>query len=85
MNAKRQQMPPNIEMDAKHEIYKEALIEYLTTKAGRKERKEIVKEAINEWLEDKFTQVGRWTVAGLMAAVVALIGYLVLWSNGWHK
>ena len=85
MNAKRSQMPLNIAMDAKHEIYKQALIEYLTTKAGRKERKEIVKEAINEWLEDKFTQVGRWTVAGLMAAVVALIGYLVLWSNGWHK
>ena len=85
MNAKRDQMPPNIEMDEKHEIYKEALIEYLTTKAGRKERKEIVKEAINEWLDDKFQKVGRWTVSGVMAATVALLGYMILWSNGWHK
>ena len=78
-------MPPNAEMDAKHELYKQALIEYLTTRAGREERKEIVKEAISEWLDDKFKLLGRWKVGGFIASTVALLGYLILWTNGWHK
>ena len=83
--SERADLPPNPEMDAKHVLYKQALIEYLTTRTGREERKEIVKEAISEWLDDKFKLLGRWTLGGLMASTVALIGYLVLWSNGWHK
>ena len=81
----RDDLPPNPAEDERHEIYKQALIEYLTTKAGREERKDIVKEAIGEWLDDKFKQLGKWTLGGLTAAAVAAIGYLVLWLNGWHK
>lgn len=72
-------------MDAHHKMMQEALIEYLTTKTGRDERKEIVKEAITEWLDDKYINLGKWTLGGLMAGAVALLGYLILWSNGWHK
>lgn len=81
----RSDLPPNDEMDAKHEIYKQALIEYLTTKAGREERKDIVKEAIGEWLDDKFKMVGKWSVSGILAASLAAIAYFVLTTNGWHK
>lgn len=81
----RADLPLNSEMDEKHEIYKEALIEYLTTKAGREERKDIVKEAINEWLDDKYKMLGKWTIGGLLATIVGLVGYIFLWSNGWHK
>ena len=78
-------MPPNPEMDSVKAAHQEALIKYLTTKAGRDERKEIVKEAITEWLDEKYQMLGKWTLNGLMAAAVALLGYLILWTNGWRK
>lgn len=40
------------------------------------EAREIVKSAINEWLDDRFKQFGRWTAKGVAAAV---FGALVWW------
>ena len=46
------------------------------------ERKKIVKDAIDEWLEHKYALVGRWTLSGLVAAVVGLIGYYFFVTHG---
>lgn len=35
--------------------------------------KEAFKEATKEWLEEKYEAVGKWTVRGVQAAIVALI------------
>lgn len=47
--------------------------------------KEAYKEAAREWLDGIYMQVGKWTVHGFLAAVVAAVGYFVFWSQGWHK
>jgi hypothetical protein len=49
------------------------------------EKKEIVKEAIGEWLDKQFATLGKWTLAGIMSATIAALGYFILTNNGWHK
>lgn len=49
----------------------------------REEQKTIFKEAIKEWLDEKYTLVGKWTVHGFLAACVVGLCYLVLLSHGW--
>lgn len=45
---------------------------------NREEQKEIVKEAIREWLDEKYAQFGKWSLHGVLAAGLgALIYYLV--------
>lgn len=47
--------------------------------------KEIVKEALEEWLDKKFAQFGKWTLGGLSALAFAGLVYLALAGQGWHK
>ena len=49
------------------------------------QKKEIIKEAINEWLNVQFAILGKWTLGGLMSVGVAALGYFILTSQGWHK
>jgi len=49
------------------------------------EGKRIVKEAIKEWLDQQLIQVGKWSLTGIAAAMLAAIAYLILTSQGWHK
>lgn len=44
-----------------------------------------VKEALKEWLDDKFSQFGKWSLAGLGAAGLAALLYFILTAQGWHK
>lgn len=50
--------------------------------------KAAVKEAIREFLEDKWTRatsaVGKWFLGALAAAIVSALAYLILWANGWR-
>lgn len=47
--------------------------------------KKIAKEALQEWLDGKFAEFGRWTFYGILAmALVALI-YFILKMNGWKS
>lgn len=48
----------------------------------REEQKAIVKEAIQEWLDMKYTEFGKWTLHGLLAAVVGILGYVVATHGG---
>ena len=44
-----------------------------------------MKEAIREWLDERFAELGRWTLRGLAAAMLAGLLWLMLISQGWHK
>lgn len=48
-------------------------------------QKKAIKEAINEWLNDKFAELGRWTFYGMAAAAFAGAVYLALRGQGWSK
>lgn len=49
------------------------------------EEKELVKQALKEWLDEKFTIFGKWSAAAIGAAALAALVYFILASNGWHK
>ena len=48
-------------------------------------QKEALKEALHEWLDEKFAAFGKWTLAGLMSATFTGLAYLFLTAQGWHK
>ena len=81
----RTDLPKNEKADEYHRVVQQAIMDYLRHRTDRAERKNIVKEAINEWLDEKYRQVGRWTVAGILASALAAIGYFILTQSGWHK
>lgn len=45
--------------------------------------KEAHKEMINEWLEEKFSQFGKWSAAAFGAMIAAAVLYFTLWAHGW--
>lgn len=47
--------------------------------------KTAVKEALREWLDEKYALFGKWSLHGLMALGLAAVVVLILWSNGWRK
>lgn len=49
------------------------------------ESKKVMKDAIDEWLDKKFSEFGKWSAYGLLAAAVVGALYLMLIANGWHK
>lgn len=52
---------------------------------NRQREKEIYKEAMKEWLDEKFATFGKWTARTVAAAAFFALIYFVLWTNGWHK
>jgi hypothetical protein len=46
--------------------------------------KAALKEALKEWLDDKFADVGRWTVGGFAAAATAAGCWAILRSHGYR-
>jgi hypothetical protein len=47
--------------------------------------KGMVKEALHEWLDEKFMALGKFSAGAIAAAALAGITYFIFWSNGWHK
>lgn len=45
--------------------------------------KDALKEGLTEWLDDKFAELGKWTLRGILAAALAGLVWLTLVSNGW--
>jgi hypothetical protein len=45
--------------------------------------KDAVKEALKEWLDEKFLMVGKYTVNGILAAGLAALVYFILVNQGW--
>lgn len=52
---------------------------------SKNEHKEAVKEALKEWLDEKFIELGKWSFGALFALILATMIYFILWANGWHN
>lgn len=51
----------------------------------KEELKAITREALKEWLDEKFTLFGKWSLGTLSALVFSAVVYFILKMNGWHK
>lgn len=49
----------------------------------KEEAKQIIKEAIREWLDEQFATFGRWSFLGIAAMGFAGIVYVFFISEGW--
>jgi len=49
------------------------------------EIKAAMKEAIKEWMDDKFADLGKWTLGGLAVSVLGGIGAFILFVYAGHK
>ena len=47
--------------------------------------KEVVKEAIEEWLDKQFMRFGKWSFAAVVSAICAWMFYAWLSAQGFHK
>jgi 1,2-phenylacetyl-CoA epoxidase catalytic subunit len=56
----------------------------MTTDLGTKDQKQAFKEAINEWLDNKFMLFGKYTFGSLLAAAFAGLIYLAIYSLPIH-
>jgi hypothetical protein len=52
---------------------------------SKQESKDAVKEALHEWLDEKYSTFGKWSLHSFLALLVAAACYFVLAANGWHK
>jgi hypothetical protein len=46
--------------------------------------KEAMKEALKEWLDEKFAHFGKWAFASMAAAALGALIYFMLTMNGWR-
>lgn len=67
------------EKTALKEVMKAAL------KENRAEAKEVQKEAIKEWIDEKFAQFGKYSLGAAAAATIGALTYFILTMNGWHR
>lgn len=42
-----------------------------------------LKKALKEWMDEKFAEVGRWTIHGILVAALVALAYFILASHGW--
>ena len=47
------------------------------------EQKEVLKEALREWLDEKFASFGKWSLGGICAILLCLLAYFWLTTHGW--
>lgn len=47
--------------------------------------KQAAKEAIKEFLDDKFALFGKWSMGGIAAMFLAAMVFFLLAANGWHR
>jgi hypothetical protein len=48
-------------------------------------QKEVIKEAIKEWLDDQFAIFGKWVLGSILVLVFTGMVYLALIGMGWKK
>jgi hypothetical protein len=46
-------------------------------------QKEILKEALKEWMDEKFALLGKWAFSAFGVALIGALTYFILWTNGW--
>lgn len=55
---------------------------------GREEHdrtKEALKEALKEWLDEKYAAFGKWSFRTLSVLALGALVYFILYMNGWHR
>lgn len=52
---------------------------------GEAEIKRALKDGLKEWMNEKFAEVGKWTLHGLLVALLTALAYFILHQNGWTK
>lgn len=52
---------------------------------SHEEDKELLKEALKEWMDEKFAVFGKWSFGTLATLGLAALVYLILTTNGWHR
>ena len=45
--------------------------------------KEATKQAIKEFLQEKYAEIGKWSVRLIIGGALGLLVYLILLSQGW--
>jgi hypothetical protein len=54
--------------------------------SNNEEEKEVLKEALREWLDAKFAEFGKWSLGSIVCAAFIALIYFMLSMNGWsHK
>ena len=48
------------------------------------EVKKVMKEALKEWLDEKFTDLGKWSLASIAVAALGVLGYFIIRFGGWR-
>ena len=49
------------------------------------EAKRVFKEALNEWLDHKFSEFGKWTLRGILIALFGAVVTFIMFTQGYHK
>nr|AOE13326.1 hypothetical protein [uncultured bacterium] len=52
-------------------------------KTSPKETKEAIKEGLSEWLNEKFSEFGKFSLRGIFALMLVALVYLWATSQGW--
>lgn len=47
--------------------------------------KAALKEALKEWLDEKFAILGKWSAGAFLAAVISALAYFIIQANGFHR
>lgn len=50
----------------------------------KEHQKEIIKEAITEWLDAKYAQAGKWTIHGIVASALAFLAFFLAMHGGFR-
>lgn len=50
----------------------------------KEEAKAVAKEALKEWMDERFMELGRWSLHLIFVALAAAAAYVILRSSGWQ-
>lgn len=50
----------------------------------QEEVKQATKEAIKEWMDEKFILLGAWSLRTILVAALGALTYFILATSGWH-
>lgn len=49
------------------------------------DQKAAIKEAIRDWMDERFATFGKWTAGGLFGLLFGWLVYGLMSLNGWHR
>jgi hypothetical protein len=57
----------------------------LTPEEQKELYKQAIKEGVNEWMDNMYKTVGKWTIHGGLVTIVGLLGYMYGYAHGWFQ